>query len=102
MKNTKRILALLMAVLTLFALAGCGSSKNSSYDYSAATEEYYDEYYGERGEYNGYMEAPAAAESTVTTASGSTGLGGAKTQSAENIRTCPKRSSTTRTSPWRP
>ena len=81
MKNMKRSLALLLAVVLALALAGCGSSKNAS---SAASESYYAD---ERGDsFGGYMEEPAEPEADMMSDSAaSPGLGGAKNSAPENI-----------------
>ncbi len=81
MKNMKRSLALLLAVVLALALAGCGSSKNAS---SAASENYYAD---ERGDsFGGYMEEPAEPEADMMSDSAaSPGLGGAKNSAPDNI-----------------
>ena len=59
MKRTVRISALLVAVLMLLSLCGCGSSNHSSQSYTAARE---DGAYAADYDFEGYAAAEMAAD----------------------------------------
>ena len=77
MKNTKRIIALLLAALMALALAGCGASKN---DTTASAGAYYDQ----REDY--LFDEPAEAPAPMPTEAdeASNGVGGANNSVPDN------------------
>ena len=77
MKNTKRIIALLLAALMALALAGCGASKN---DTAASAGAYYDQ----REDY--LFDEPAEAPAPMPTEAdeASNGVGGANNSVPDN------------------